>query len=161
MTVIPPVTEICGDNAEFLFPPNTKLCHHKICGSLVPSMHGTWVSAGNPRAPPRPLPSGVGNLRWSPVLDSCTSDRGSKTLSQTGSASPCPKHDTTSLQICSDTPALQWPAENHSRQVSSMTQLKTRKSSFPSHRTTAIPCFILYLGKPRPRNLSLTRPPRR
>ena len=35
-----------------------------------------------------------------------------KTLSQRGSASPCPKHDRTSLQICSHTPALHCPAEN-------------------------------------------------
>lgn len=42
MTVVPPVTEICDNNAKSLFHLNPKLCHHKICGSPTLSVHGTW-----------------------------------------------------------------------------------------------------------------------
>lgn len=97
MTVVPLVTEICDNNAKSLFHLNPKLCHHKTCGSPTLSVHGTWGvvvgsldSARYPTAPFYLLSSEVGNLRWSPVLNSYTMHCGSKTLSHRGSASPCP-----------------------------------------------------------------------
>ena len=104
--------------------------------------------AGNPTAPFYSLSSEVGNLRWSPVLNSYTTHCNSKTLSQRGSASPCPKHDRTSLQICSDTPALHCPAENHVlNHQSPVNAAKSQKHFFSQPQNCSDPLYHTVLGE--------------
>lgn len=109
---------------------------------------GSLDSAGYLTAPFYFLSSEVGNLRRSPVLNSYTMHCCSRTLSQRGSVSPCPKHDRTSLQIGSDTPALHCPAENHAlNHLSPVNAAKSQKHFLSQPQYCSDPLYHTVLGE--------------